>query len=47
MMYDVSFTVVLVATGVTILAAVYLWSKDPARRARAWQLLAFLLGRHS
>ena len=45
MMYDVSFTVVLVATGVTVLAAVYLCSKDPDRRHRAWQLLSLLLGR--
>ena len=45
MMYDVSFTVVLVAAGVTVLAAVYLCSKDPDRRHRAWQLLSLLLGR--
>lgn len=47
MMYDVSFTVGVVAAGVTVLAAVHLWSKDPARRARAWQLLVFLLRRRN
>lgn len=45
MMYDVSFTVILAAVGFTALAAVYLWSEDPARRRRAWQLLKLLLSR--
>lgn len=45
MMTDVSFAVVLAAVGIAILAAVYLWSKDPDRRCRAWKLLILLLGR--
>jgi hypothetical protein len=45
MMYDVSFTVTLTAAMFTALSAVYLWSKDPARRSRARELLTLLLGR--
>jgi hypothetical protein len=45
MMYDVDLTVMVTATGVATVAAVYLWSKDPGRRLRAWRLLKLLLGR--
>ena len=45
MMYDVNLAVMAAAAGVAILAAVYLWSKDPARRDRAWRLLKLLLHR--
>ena len=30
---------------IAVLAVVYVWSKDPDRRARAWSLLKLLLGR--
>ncbi len=45
MMYGLSLIGSLAAAGVALLAAVYLWSKDPGRRRRAWQLLKLLLGR--
>ena len=45
MMYDLDLTVVLTAAGIVVLAAVYLWSKDPGRQRRAWQLLKLLLRR--
>jgi hypothetical protein len=45
MMNDVSFIVVLAATKFTVPAAVYLWSKDSARRNRARDLLKLLFGR--
>lgn len=45
MMYDLDVTVVLTAAGMVAPAAVYVWSKDPGRRARAWSLLKLLLGR--
>jgi hypothetical protein len=45
MMYDLDLAGMVTATGITILAAVYLWSKDPGRRRRAWQLLKLLLRR--
>ena len=45
MMYDLDLTVALSAAGIVVLAAVYVWSKDPDRRARAWSLLKLLLGR--
>jgi hypothetical protein len=45
MMNDVSLATVLAAVGFAVLAAVYLWSKDPARRTRARELLKILLGR--
>ncbi|GEM_PF-6160627 len=45
MMYDLDLTVMMTAAGIATLSAVYLWSKDPGRRGRAWQLLRFLLRR--
>lgn len=45
MMNDLSFAALLAAAGFAGLAAVYLWSKDPARRTRARELLRLLLGR--
>jgi hypothetical protein len=45
MMSDPNLAVMVTATGIAILAAVYLWSKDPGRRRRAWQLLRLLLRR--
>jgi hypothetical protein len=45
MMYQVDLAVMMAAIGAAILAAVYLWSKDPDRRRRAWHLLKLLLGR--
>jgi len=45
MMYDLDLTVLLTAASIAALAAVYVWSKDPDRRARAWCLLKLLLGR--
>lgn len=44
-MYDLDLSVVVIATGIVVMAAVYVWSKDPDRRARAWTLLKLLLGR--
>jgi hypothetical protein len=35
----------LTGGGIVVLASVYLWSADPARRRRALQLLKLLLGR--
>jgi hypothetical protein len=45
MMYDLAVPIVVTATGSVTLAAVYVVSKDPERRRRAWQLLKLLLGR--
>jgi len=45
MMYDLDLPVMVTAAAIATLAAVYLWSKDPARRRRAWQLLQLLLRR--
>ena len=45
MMYDLNLAVMATAAGIAILAAVYLWSNDPDRRRRAWQLLKLLLRR--
>jgi type II secretory pathway pseudopilin PulG len=45
MMYDLDLTVVLTAAGIVVLAAVYVWSKNPDRQRRAWQLLKLLLRR--
>jgi hypothetical protein len=45
MMYDLDLTAVLTAAGIVMLAAVYVWSKDPGRRARAQSLLKLLFGR--
>ena len=43
MMYDLDITVVVAAVGIAGVAVVYLWSKDPGRRRRAWLLLKLLL----
>jgi hypothetical protein len=45
MIYDLDLTVLLTAVSIVVLAMVYVWSKDPDRRARAWSLLKLLLGR--
>lgn len=45
MMYDLNFAVMATAAGIAILAAVYLWSGNTSRRARAWRLLKLLLRR--
>lgn len=45
MMYQAGLVVMISAVGISILAAVYLWSKDPNRRRRAWRLLKLLLDR--
>jgi len=45
MIYQVGVPVMMVAVGTVILSAVYLWSKDPDRRHRAWRLLKLLRGR--
>jgi hypothetical protein len=45
MMYQVGVPVMMAAIGIAIPAAVYLWSKDPDRRHRAWRLLKLLRGR--
>jgi hypothetical protein len=44
-MNDLSFAAVMAAAGFAVLAAVYLWSNDPARRNRARELLKLLFGR--
>jgi len=41
----VAVAALFIGGGIVVLAAVYLWSADPARRRRAWQLLKLLLGR--
>lgn len=45
MMYQLTLPVMMPAAGVIVLAVVYVMSKDPGRRARAWQLLRLLLRR--
>jgi hypothetical protein len=45
MMYDLDLTVTLNLIGLAVLAAVYVWSKDPERRLRAWQILKLVLRR--
>lgn len=45
MMPDLITTVLLAGAGIAVPAAVYLWSADPGRRSRAWQLLKLLVGR--
>ena len=45
MMPDLTVLALLTAAGAAALAAVYLWSTDPGRRRRAWQLLKLFLGR--
>ena len=43
MMYNLTLPVMVLVAGAIVLAVVYLMSKDPDRRARAWQLLKLLL----
>jgi hypothetical protein len=45
MMYDLILPAAVPAIGMAILAMVYVVSKDPGRRGRAWQLLKLLLRR--
>jgi hypothetical protein len=45
MMYDLTLPVIVAAAGTVVLAVVYVMSKDPGRRIRAWQLLKLLLRR--
>lgn len=45
MSYGVNLAVIVTAAAVVVLAAVYLWSEDPARRGRARELLRLLLRR--
>ena len=45
MMYDLDTTVALATVTIMVLGAVYVWSADPDRRARAWRLLWLLLRR--
>ena len=45
MMYDLLLPVATPALGIAVLAVVYMVSKDPDRRGRAWQLLKLLLRR--
>ena len=45
MMYDLTLPVMVPVAGAVVLAVVYVISKDPGRRARAWQLLKLLLRR--
>ena len=43
MMYDLTLSVMISAVGAVVLAVVYVMSKDPGRRDRAWRLLKLLL----
>lgn len=45
MVLEAGLIALMASAGITALAAVYIWSKDPDRRRRAWQLLKLLLGR--
>jgi len=45
MMPDPASAMLLIALLLIVLAAVYLYSRDPARRRRAWRLLRLLLGK--
>ena len=45
MMNNFGLAVMATAAAIVILAAVYLWSEDPARRSRARELLTLLLRR--
>jgi hypothetical protein len=45
MMYELNLSVIVAVSGIATLAGVYLWSKDPDSRRRAWRLLKLLLGR--
>ena len=43
MLNGLDLAVIVTAAAVAILASVYLWSEDPARRRRARELLTLLL----
>ena len=45
MMYDLILPAAVPASGIAVLAVVYMASKDPDRRGRAWRLLKLLLRR--
>lgn len=45
MIHQIDLAVMLSTAGIAVLAAVYLWSRDPGRRRRAWNLLNLLRGR--
>ena len=45
MMYDLTLTVMVSAASAVIPSVVYVMSKDPGRRTRAWRLLQLLLRR--
>lgn len=45
MMNNFGLALMATAAAIAILAAVYLWSEDPARRSRARELLTLLLRR--
>ena len=45
MMYDLTLSVAVSTSGIAALSAMYLMSKDPERRRRAWRLLKLLLRR--
>jgi hypothetical protein len=45
MMYDLALPVMVPTAGAVVLAGVYVMSKDPGRRARAWRLIKLLLRR--
>lgn len=45
MMYDLALPAAVPAIVIIALAVVYLGSKDPERRRRAWKLLKLLLRR--
>jgi hypothetical protein len=42
MMYGADLTVIVTTIGIAVVAGIYLWSKDPERRDRAWRLLKLL-----
>lgn len=44
-MQDLALTTIAPTAALAVLAAVYLWSKDPDRRDRAWRLIRLLRGR--
>ena len=45
MTYNVYLAMPLALAFIAALGAVYVWSKDPDRRIRAWELLKLLLRR--
>jgi hypothetical protein len=45
MMYKLDLAVIAAAAEIATLAAVCLWSKDPTRQHRAWELLKLILRR--